>query len=215
MQLAEAYKQMSTQQQIQPPQQAAFSYQQPTNELRPPDPSLMYSNPAEYQRQKDAYDDARFDQRLAQFAQPVIGNVVSQAKWMSQRDPEFADVWERFGGEIEAMARQVPAHMLTKEAYDTFAKVVRGNHYKDFVHAEAQRLAASGGFGTERAAPNGAVPVSTGDERSKLFASDHPWTRKARENNTSEADVRRYCSMRGISPDDYAKDILKGSVLAA
>jgi len=195
----------------QPPQQAAFSLP----DVQKPDPALQYTNPTAYQQQLEAWTDYRVQQGIAQAAAPLLGNVAQLAKWQSQNDPNYAETWQKYGREIETMAAQVPAHMLNLNAYNTIAKVVKAEHIDELIDERAKKIAAAGGFGTERASPAGSVPAPSADKLSQLFQSDHPWVAKARANNVSEAEVRRYCSMRGINTDDYATDIMKGSVLAA
>lgn len=204
------YQQQSYQQ---PPQQAAFSSQ----DLAPPDPQLLYSNPQLYQQQQQQWMQHQVDQRVGQYAAPLLQNQANTAKWQSRNDPEYADVWAKYGHEIEAMATRVQPHLLTLEAYNTFADVVRGKHWKDFVENRAQQLAASGGFGTERAAPGGAPPTQQLSALDRLFSptSDHPQSRRYRDNNTSKADFLRYCAAMGKDPEAHANDILGGGVLAA
>lgn len=227
VQMAEAYKQaaMSTpppqahsyQGQYQPPQQAAFSYP----EIRPPDPSLMYANPAEYQRQADAWNDYRVEQRIAQVGGPLINSIAEGAKWQSRNDAEYAEVWQKWGHEIEAMAAQASRAgqaVTNKGAWDFIASVVRGNHVNELAESRAKLLMTSTGFGTERGSANGSPPAENTDPLARLFATvDHPWVRRANhpDSRTTPDDVRKYCAMRGIRVEDYVNDILKGNVITA
>lgn len=220
VQMAETYRsamnappQYQQQAQYQAPQQVPVSFQGP----QAPDPQLLYSNPQAYQRQLDEYNDFRVEQRIQQAAQPLLASNAQQSKWASRNDPEYAEVWTKYGHEIEAMAVRVPQHMLTLEAYNTFADIVRGKHWKDFVENRAQQLAASGGFGTERSANGGAPPVTPTSALDRLFdpRSDHPESRKKRELGTSRQDFERFCQAMGKNPEQHAELILNGGVLAA
>lgn len=218
VQIAETYKQAMAspghyqpQPQYQPPSQAAFSSPQP------PDPSLIYSNPQAYHQQMEAYNDWKLEQRLSQYAAPLMGNQAATAKWQSQNDPEFGEVWRKHGHKIEAMASRIPAHQLNVEAYNMIAKMVRGEHYTDYVEDRAKALVASGGFGTERAAPNAGMPNAPVSALDRLFdpKSEHPQSVRYRTNNTSRNDFLKYCGAMGKDPEAHANEILGGSVLAA
>lgn len=206
----QAYQQQSYQQ---PPQQAASSFQGPIE----PDPSLMYSNPQEYHRQLKAYNAWELDQKLGTLALPMANSLAVQARWQSTNDPEFSEVWRKYGHEIDALAMKVPVHQRDTNAYNTIANMVRGQHVNDFIEDRARALIASGGFGTERAAPNAGMPTQSLSALDRLFdaKSDHPQSVRYRTNNTSRADFLKYCGAMGKDPEAHANEILGGQVLAA
>lgn len=216
VQMAEAYKQAA----LSPPpnafrQQEPPQYRAASSFPAAPDPQLMYSNPQEYQRQQDAWNDHRAEQRLNAAAAPIVQSLANNAKWQSKADPEYAEVWQKYGHEIELLAQRAGQPITQREGWDMFAQLVRGNHWREFVDQRAQQLVASGGFGTERGAASGAPPAENIDPISRLFATDTAWTRKARAEGLTEDAVRAYCRQRGQSPADYANDILKGNVITA
>lgn len=212
--IAETYKDLASRPSQPAPQQAPLSYQQPMG-LQPPDPQLMYSDPALYQQQMLAYNQFQNQQYLQQAAQPMVQNMAYQARAMAeQRD---ADAFRRWGHEIDRELSALPLEQRNAQAYAMAIDMVRGRHWKELAAEEARTIAASGG-GLERSGPGGFAGGVTQavDPLDDLFSKeDHPWVKKAKETGLTKSEVIAYCGKTGRNVNDYVKSILDGNVLTA
>jgi hypothetical protein len=208
--LSQQLPQSPPQQNYQQAPSGAFSFQAP-------DPQLMYSDPAAYQNQLLNYQQQVMQQTMQQAAAPLFQGVAENAKWASQQDAKHRDVWSRYGHEIEAQMATIPAHLRTKQMWDTAAKLVKSEHLDELVHERAQTLAAQGGFGTERSTPAGA-PQAGGfaDPIQELFANaDHPEVARMKAENITPQVLRDFLAKTGKDAREYVKDVLGGNTFGA
>ena len=105
----------------------------------PPDPALAYNDPAAYQAQLIAFNDARTQAALMQGAGPLFQNQAEMARINVSRDPDFAQTFSRYGPEVDAEIAGVPSWQRNMALYQKAAEVVRGRHYRDFVAEEIGR----------------------------------------------------------------------------
>jgi len=179
----------------------------------PPNPDLMYSDPAEYQRQYDAYVEARFNAQLTQLAAPVLQQNADTARELSKMGA-YADVWRRWEPEIEQQLAGIPTHQRTKQLYDQAALLVRGLHAEELANERAQQMLASRDTGTESThGAGGAPPASPGDALDEAWDSGHPFFEKAKSYGMSKERIREHCARSGISVADYVKNATLGTVV--
>jgi hypothetical protein len=120
---------------------------QPQSQLPNPDEAL--TDPQSYQNKMAAYFQAQTAQQIAAVAQPFAAQLADTARTLSKSNAENADVWNKYGSEIDATVQNIPSHLRTQALYDNAVIMVRGRHWKDFAAEQASRL-ASAGTGVER-----------------------------------------------------------------
>lgn len=174
----------------------------------PPNPDLMYSDPAEYQRQLFAYQDARMQSTLAQTSQPFLASQAQMARSAARSDPERSDVWEKYAAEIDMeMSRVGLEQRASVDAWNMAADLVAGRHRRELAQDYAERAAARPDTGMEGAdggpAP-GAPQRSSLDPLGQLFADDDPAVASLRERGMTEAKVRENLPKMGHTPASYA-----------
>lgn len=191
------------------------TYQQPQQGygMQAPDPNLMYSDPAEYQRQYDAYIDQRSAQRMQQFAMPFMQNQAELVRNAAINDPAFADVWKRYGPEVEAELEGIPLEQRTKPMYDKAAAIVRGNHWKDFAREEAEKLAASGIGFTERSTGVAGMPSVQQDALDAAWESGHPYFEDMKRNGIDRQQIRGMLAKTRTRVEDYVKNAQSGELI--
>lgn len=159
-----------------------------------PDPSLMYSDPALYQQQAFAYQQALFQQQIQSAAAPMMQQSISLTRESARRG-KYSDVWKRYEPEILAEVQRVTDPRLHSiELYETAAEIVQGRHWRDFAREEAERMLASGAMGTERSASPGS-PFSAptpSDKLDEAWKSDHPYFERARQNFRTSQEFREH-----------------------
>lgn len=211
--MTETYRQLATQQPViqqQAPQQAPLSFQ---GAPQPPDPQLMYTDPATYQNQLFNYNNWQVQQQLSQAAQPLVSNMADMSKFASQSDPKFQKVWSRWGHEIEREIASLPAHMRNKQAYDMAASIVKGNHADELADERAREIAAQQGANLERAGANPGAPMPPSSPLEELWADDtNKWVRDAKAAGMTQDSVRDYCKKTGTDLTQYVADIKAGNV---
>lgn len=202
--------------QPQQPQQPTYS---PSATPTPPNPDLLVTDPAEYQRQFMAFSDARVAQQLYQGASPLFKQTATLARMAASRDPEMSDIWSRYGHEIDMEIAGVPEYNRTVDLYAKAAEIVRGRHWRDFVSTEAQRLAAQPGGTLERGSstPAPGTPTTPSDPIDALFAeADHPAVVKFRNTGVTANDVRNtYVNQMQLTPQAAADMIRNSRTLSA
>lgn len=187
-----------------------------------PDFNLIYTNPQEYERQRRAFDDFRFEQRIAaernQFggvATSLAERQAMQDRDASKRDPKFASVWERWENEIEAELAGIPLANRNRFLFDKAAGIVRGNHVEELARETAERLFA-GGSGSERgtsfAGVSGSAPV--GDKLDESYESGHPWFARARSEGVSKQMIREHAAKMRIPVDNFVTNILSENLIS-
>lgn len=177
-----------------------------------PDPNLMYSNPAEYQRQLMAFQNAQWQAQMNAYAQPVLQQNAETARELSKRG-DYAKVWEKWEPEIELELRGIPLHQRTRQMYDSAAKIVRGNHVEELARERAEALATQFGSGTERAHNVGNAAPAAFDKLDEIYDTEHPFFVKAREERVTKDMIRDHCRMMKISVDEYVRNATLGSVI--
>lgn len=191
-------------------QQPVQPQYQPQQVPQMPDFQLAYSDPPEYARRKAAYDEFMFDSRLQQQAAPFVTGLAQNARALSQMDPKWADVWKKYGHEIDLQANQLPPQMRSKDAYDLIAKVIKADHVEELLTAarEEERSKYMTGTGTVSpgAVANGAVPL--GDDLGAFLSSDHPEAAKYRD--IPRDQLVKYIRDAGITAKQWVEDVSKG-----
>lgn len=218
LEIGETWRQAATnnQYQQQPPQQAAFSYQQPIQQqgVQPPDPALMYSDPAQYQNQMLAYNQHAFQQQMNAAAQPLVSGVVDMARFASQQQDK--KTWDRWGHEIEREVSQLPMQMRNKQAFDLALQIVKGRHVDEIANERALELQANGGPGFERGGAVGAAPSMASDPLSELWNDDtNGWVQEMKRAQATPQSIRDYCAKTGTDVNAYVADIKKGNVFTS
>jgi hypothetical protein len=212
---------MNQQQQYQQPaNQQAFSYQQ-SNTPTFPSNQLLIENPGEYDRQLQqfiAYSNQQSAQAAVQAAsQHVSPQLASTGRYLSQSDPRFKEVWERYGSEIERemMKANLPAHQQNKDAWDFLAKVVRGEHLDEIAADKARKMSEAGGFGTEGASNASAAPTLQSDPLATFWNTDHEWVRRAKDSGMTLQSLRKHVETQNVPPDKWVEDLTRGRSFSA
>ena len=105
------------------------------------DPNLIYTDPARYQQLMLDAQKTQTQQYLDQQAQPLINSNIELAKAEAKRNPDYKEVWDKFGPEIELEARAVaPQAKMSPSFWNNAAALVKGRHAEDLFKA---RLSAT------------------------------------------------------------------------
>lgn len=183
----------------------------------PPDPNLIYSDPAAYQAQYDAYvrglTQSVVQSQMQQYA-PVVNQAAETARELSKLG-SHADVWRRWEPEIEMQMQGIPGHLRSKTLYDQAAQIVKANHLDELASERAQQMLAQNDPGTIRANGGVTLPPSTaeGDALDKAWDEDLPYFQGMKREGLSKADVRRFCTQTGQSVEDYVKSAKLGQII--
>ena len=120
---------------------------------------------------------------------------------------EHADMFKRWGSEIDNEIRKLPVEYWTYESLNTIVKMVRANHVDELVAEKAQRL-ASESHPTIRSGTGG---LGGGSHTQPIFETG-PKDMLARLKAvgiSSEAELREACRGTGIEPDQYLIELEK------
>lgn len=196
------------QQNYQPAPQPA----QPQAAAGMPNPDLMYSDAAEYQRQLAAFYDSRMQQQIQQASQPFLQSQVGIARDSARRDPDDADVWAEYGHEIDQEMLRVPLQARANpDAWKTAASYVAGRHRKEMMQKAVERHGAqrhdSGTISSDGGIPPGAngSAGAIGDEIDQLFHEDHPAVERFKKQGMNAQRVRAHAAAMGHSAEKYAE----------
>jgi len=147
-------------------------------DVKLPDPDLALTDPTKYQEQLTNYLQVTQAQQIAAYAQPMFNQLAGTARELSKQDPANKDIWSKWGGEIEQMVSNVPAHLRTRELYDQAVVMVKGRHVDEIATERAERLAAAnpglaraGGAEAEADADSGSADVWAKIESSPMGAA--------------------------------------------
>lgn len=196
-----------------PPQAPPMQTPQQPSAAGLPNPDLMYSDPAEYQRQWDVYNRSQMQSMAQQLSQPMLQSQAQMARATARSDKSRADVWADYSGEIDAEMARVPLEARANvDSWNLAADLIAGRHRHDLARKEAQTLAAAGGdSGTVRTdglVPNGQASSNL-DAIGKLFAEDSPAIKRFKDMGMSAAKVRDHAKMMGHTPEAYAEMLTK------
>lgn len=188
----------------------------PPSQAAAPDPNLIYSDPAAYQAQYDAYvrgiTQTAVQSQMQQYA-PVVSQAAETARELSKLG-SLSDVWRRWEPEVEMQMQGIPSHLRTKALYDQAAQIVKANHLDELASERAQQLLAQGDTGTVRGSGSGSLPPApAGDALDKAWDESHPYFDGMKREGLTKADVRRFCTQMGQSVDDYVKSATLGQII--
>lgn len=184
-------------------------------QIAAPDPELAYSNPSEWARQAQAYNEQMMTQRLQAASAPIAQQLAETARELS-RSGQYRSVWERWEPEIEIKLAGIPLASRNKALYDQAAQLVRADHIEELARERAEKIAQNAGAGTERAgAMAGAEPRISDDPLTKAFESGHPFFQQAKANGTTPDAIRRFCEQTGTSVEDYIANATRGNVVTS
>lgn len=179
-----------------------------------PPAELAYQDPTAWARQYDEYQRWQLSNSLNAYAAPVMAQMSELARAQSQNG-QHADVWKRWGPEIELKIASIPREQRTIMLYDQAAALVKADHVEEIARERAEQLAGTSfGAGTERS-PSSAVGSNTAasDPLEAAFAGDHPFFAKARAEGLTPARVRTFLEQTGRTVEDYIASATRGSVV--
>jgi hypothetical protein len=190
----------------------------PQAPVQPPNPDLMLTDPAEYQRQLTAYNQWLLDQRLQQVSVPVLASQAQMARNVVRSDPEYADVWASYGPEIDAeMARLPLEQRANPEMWRLATEMVAGRHRKEL----AAKLAAKAAIPADA----GTVPADAGvphiqpnahlDPIDRLFAEVPAIRERYEKAGVSAQAVKDHARAMGHTLESYAELLRKQYVVTS
>lgn len=195
--------------------------------LAQPDPELALTNAPEYQRQLDVYMGQREDRlvdrlgaQLQGYMQPVTSTMGTLARSQVATDPNFAQVFSRYGHEIdqEFVRNNIPVTNRTPDSYRMVAEMVQGRHWKEFAREEAVKLASEGvGQGTARSSvgPGNFEGSSGGDALDEAWEDDVSFFSAMRAQGLNKSDVREAARKQGLPIDKWVKMVSGSNVFIA
>jgi hypothetical protein len=208
------------QQQQQPQQERQVAPQPaPSGALGPPDPDLQYSDPATYQRQLEAYQTALIQRQMETMGQQALGPLYKNQAMVNRRmvaqDPDYADVFSKFGLEIDTQMASVNFEQRTIEAYQWVADRVRGTHWKEFAHdyAADQRQTQEQPTVSASEQPIPGAEPSYRDPLDEFWDSGHGYVRNAISEGLTKNDIRENVNAMGLDVPSYIKAIQAGNVV--
>lgn len=199
-----------------PPPQKPATYEMTTQNTQPqpPDPQLMYSEPARYQQEMLAYQNAQLAAQMQSFAAPMIQQQAAFAKAEARRAAKLPMVWDKYASEIEAQMQNVPVQARTQEAWEMAAKLVAADHMDEIAQARAETLAARADTGTVGA--DGNMPAGSriaSDPLTQLFLDNDPAVARLKSIGKNADDAKRAASAMGLTVEQYAEMLKKSSVV--
>jgi hypothetical protein len=209
---------------VQPPAQPAQPAQPVTPQPAsgPPDTELAYSNAAEYNRQLEAYINSQVQAGVQtagqQFASPVLQQQKQMARQLAAQHADVAEVFRRYGNEIDTQMLQVDPQYCTVDAYVKVAKMIKGEHLDEFVAdrvdaAIQARLQAGGTMSTE-ATPGPGESIVQKDAIDEFWESDDPYVQRCKEDNVTKTSLRNAVSAMGLAPEAYIESIKRGNMIS-
>jgi hypothetical protein len=190
-------------QQQQPPQQQAQAI----------DPDLMITDPAAWQRQFATQMSQGVQQYINQAGVPLYQGQAATAKSLSRKDPDYQEVWQKYGSEVERLMANVPlAQQANPEIWNQAAKIVKSEHLDDFIHEKAKNLAATLGA-TEQGGTGTALGVGapTNEDIQRIRDSAYG---KTNLGEYSDAQIQRTAEKMGHSIKEFA-DLVQGTHIVA
>lgn len=101
------------------------------------DPNAAFNN---FQREMDQ----RVEARVASIAQPMVQSQIDNARFMSQSDPKNAEIYEKYGSQIEArmasVIRQAPGLAISKQHWDTQVRLIASEHMDEIIQDRTDKL---------------------------------------------------------------------------
>jgi len=185
---------------LQQPQQAYQAPAQPVNV----DNDLLVTNPEQWVAQRDSQLGQQFGQYVQSTVGPIVQGAAENAKALSKMDPDFKDVWDNYGHEIEQMVSQLnvqPHLRANKQLWDQTARLVKGNHLDAFVDKRAQVLASE-------MASTGQTQLSSGSRGGAAESSNPAWE-KLEGSEHGQRLIERYGKsgvMRNVEEMGYTLD---------
>lgn len=171
------------------------------------DPDLIYNDAAAYTQQMAGYVDQSVQRQIAAAATPILTPMVSLARDTASRDASMAEVWSKYGPEIDMTMTNVPMQNRADVAmWRQAAELVAGKHYKELARGEAERLASTADSGMLSSGGGvGTASPTSGDPIDRLFADDHPSIQAFKRIGKSAADIRQHALTMGHSSEAYAE----------
>lgn len=177
------------------------------NTPTPPDPNLMFSNPAEYNRQLAEFNQFQINQTFQAQSAPFLQGQIELAKAESRRDPRFAEVWQRYEPEIEAeVARVNPQMKASVKFWNQAAALVKGMHFDELHNSRLSEMRPSdtGTLSTDGNLANTGAYSSALSPIEKAWQEDAEWIKPfKRLPGMSSARLRAQVSKMGSSEEDY------------
>ncbi len=150
------------------------------------------------------------EQRLSQAAQPIGQQMQSLYEMqagtnLSMARDKHADVFKRWGHEVNAKLATVPYHLRTLDNLETIVKMVKADHVEDLAAERARELVAqqdpalrpSGGAGGY---PNYQAPLR-GIVESEALPADY--RNLLQQRGVTDEAVREFCRMNNLSVEQW------------
>ncbi len=184
-----------------------------------PDPSLAQTDPEEWRRQFDEYNRATTQNMIREvagrYSQPLMESQAQTARELSRRDPALADVWQRFGHEIDREMAKAPMEQRTQANYSMICDMVRGRHFDELMKERDAAPASAANATATGSAPDSASgaepPAQTPIDG--LFESDSFYARRLRESGISKSALRERLTKMQITEEDWVKEVESGGIV--
>lgn len=173
----------------------------------PPDPNLMFTNAAEYNRQLSEWNQYQINQSFQAQSAPFMQGQIELAKAESRRDSRFKEVWERYEPEIEAEVSRVNPQMKTSvKFWNQAAALIKGMHF-DELHASRMnetRPTDTGTLSTDGSFSQNGNTSSSLSPIEKAWREDADWIKSfKRLPGMSAAKLRSQVAQMGSTEEDY------------
>ena len=179
---------------------------------QPPDPALMYSNPAMYQQELLNYQNYILNANAA----PLFASQARTSRVLAKQNPKRADIWAKYENEIEQQMAGVDPRFQTPEAWELAADIVAGRHLDEIAAERASALAARPDTGTLNGAEvPGTAAAPAGDPITEMFRANDPAVRKFVALGKTADDVIRHAAQMGHKPDAYAAMLKRSATVTS
>jgi hypothetical protein len=178
-----------------------------TNQEQAVDPDLIYNDAAAYTQQMAGYVDQSVRRQIQQGSTALLTPMVTLARDTASKDPAMAEVWSKYGPEIDMTMANVPIqNRADMSMWRQAAELVAGKHYKELARGEAERLAATGDSGMLPSGGSlGGTSPASADPIDRLFIDNHASIQAFKAIGKSSAEVRAHASAMGHSSEEYAE----------
>lgn len=121
-----------------------------------------------------------------------------------KQDPKHADVFTKYGPEVNAILAQVPKERWSIDNLQKVVKMVAADHLDDLARLKAERLVADQGM-TLRSS-GAPLPSQPAPQPSNTLASEKiptEWKERAAKAGITEATVREFCTVNNMTEEQF------------
>ena len=179
----------------------------------PVDADLMLTDPDAWQKQFAEKMGQGVQQYINQAGVPLYQGQAATAKSLSRQDPKYAEVWQKYGPEVERLMSGVPlAQQASPDMWNQAAKIVKSEHLEHFIDERAKTLAATLGSVEQGGTGTAMSGEGSGSEDMKRIRSSSYG--KTNLDDYNDRQIEQTADKMGHSLKEFA-DMVEGTHIVA